>query len=231
MNASGTKLQLVVNASIALLEIDPEGWSRSHSEIPWRMLSVPSVAMIDGRRKTRTSSALKAPTAKPDADQRERARDQPPGRGRRRHRVRGDDDAERHQGADRDVEAADEQRAGLAHRDERERHRREQQVAQVVARQEGVLPDRRVRADREDQRRHQDERHDPAEPDPGDRSRHARPEGHEPASRRRPRVRRRSPRRSGARRGPRRGSRRRSSRATSRPPGRRARRARAGRST
>src|SRR6185436_3095601 len=61
----GTKLQLVVNASIALLEIVPEGWSRSHSEIPWRMLSVPSVAMIDGRRKTLTSSALKAPTAKP----------------------------------------------------------------------------------------------------------------------------------------------------------------------
>ena len=73
MNASGTKLQLVVSASIALLEIVPEGWSRSHSESPWRMLSVPSVAMIDGRRKTRTSSALKTPTAKPDADQGERA--------------------------------------------------------------------------------------------------------------------------------------------------------------
>src|SRR3954471_646031 len=64
-NAIGTKLQLVVSASTALLEIEPSGWSRSQSAAPWMMLSVARVAMIDGRRKMRISTALKTPVAIP----------------------------------------------------------------------------------------------------------------------------------------------------------------------
>src|SRR5436309_8871493 len=65
MKAAGTKPQLVVNVSTASGEINPAGWSRSHSEAPWRMLSVPMVAMIEGSRKKRIRSALKIPTARP----------------------------------------------------------------------------------------------------------------------------------------------------------------------
>src|SRR5690242_1204640 len=65
MKASGTKLQLVVSASIALLEIEPCGKPRSHSDAPSRMLRVASVAMIDGKRKTRIRIALKSPVAIP----------------------------------------------------------------------------------------------------------------------------------------------------------------------
>ena len=61
----------------------------------------------------------------------ERAGDQPEGRRHRRHRVRGDDDAQRHQRADGDVEAADEQRARLPERDEGERHRQQEEVPRL----------------------------------------------------------------------------------------------------
>ena len=158
MKASGTKLTLVVRVSTASLLIDPSGWSRSRSDAPWRMLNVPSVAMIDGRRRTRMSIALKIPVASPTPTSASAPGISPSADVVGRHRVRGDDDAQRHQRADGDVEAADEQRARLADRDEGERHRREQEVAEVVAREERVLAHGRVRADRDDQRRHQDER-------------------------------------------------------------------------
>ena len=65
MNAIGMKPMLVVSASMTSLLIGPSGWSRSRSDAPSRMLSVPSVAMIDGRRRTRIRVALKIPVARP----------------------------------------------------------------------------------------------------------------------------------------------------------------------
>ena len=65
MKATGMKPMLVVSASMTSLLIGPSGWSRSRSAAPWRMLKVPSVAMIDGRRRTRIRVALKIPVARP----------------------------------------------------------------------------------------------------------------------------------------------------------------------
>ena len=71
MKAIGTKPTLVVRPSMTSLLIGPSGWSRRSSDAPWRMLSVPSVAMIDGSPSTRISVALKSPVASPTADERE----------------------------------------------------------------------------------------------------------------------------------------------------------------
>ena len=67
MNAIGMKLTLFVSPLTTSLLIVPSGWSRSQSEAPWRMLRVPSVAMIEGRRRTRIRIALKMPVASPTA--------------------------------------------------------------------------------------------------------------------------------------------------------------------
>src|SRR5439155_19237499 len=63
----------------------------------------------------------------------------------------------------RDVEAADEQSVRLPDRYERERHRREKEVAQVVLRQKRILMHRGIRSQSDDERCHQHERHPAAE--------------------------------------------------------------------
>ena len=80
MNAIGMKLTLFVSPLITSLLIVPSGWSRSQSDAPWRMLRVPSVAMIEGRRRTRIRVALKMPVASPTAEERERSREVAPAR-------------------------------------------------------------------------------------------------------------------------------------------------------
>ena len=79
MKATGTKLQLVVRLSMTSRSIDPSGWSRSSSAAPSRMLNVPSVAMIEGRRKHADEQRVEDPGREPDAHDRERARDQTQG--------------------------------------------------------------------------------------------------------------------------------------------------------
>ena len=163
---------------------------------------MPSVAMIDGSRSSRMSDGVEDPGGEPDADEHESAQEQhEPGRSGLQ-RERGGDDAHRHQRRDRDVEAADEQRVRLADRDEGKRHRREQEVLEVLLGEERRLTHACVRAERQDQRRHQHEWH-PA--------RSFMPFAPRLRSRARPRGSRRSPRRSAARRARRRESPRRSS--------------------
>ena len=110
------------------------------------------------------STALKIPTANPMAISARPPGSSRPSRRLERHRVGGDDDTERHEPRHRDVEAPDEERAGLSQRDESERHRQEKQVVEVEAREERVLADGREGADCDDQHRHQHERQRAAEP-------------------------------------------------------------------
>ena len=65
MNANGIKLTVELSLATTSLLIGPSGALRSQSDAPSRMLSVPSVAMIDGSRKKRISVALKTPVATP----------------------------------------------------------------------------------------------------------------------------------------------------------------------
>ena len=163
MKAIGTKLTLLVSRSMTSVLIGPAGKSRRRSAAPSRMLNVPSVAMIDGSLRTQTRTALKIPVARPIADDRQGSGEQLPARCVVRQRVGRDDDAERHERGHRDVEPADEERERLSEGDECQRQSQEEQVVEVEAREEGVLPDGREGADRDDQDRHEDERQRAAE--------------------------------------------------------------------
>ena len=226
--AIGTKLTLVVSRSITSLLMGPSGWSRSRSDAPSRMLSVPSVAMIDGRRSRRIRVALKSPVASPTADERECSREQQPSptsraasctRRRRRTsssaprpRRRSHRRAARSSGRTRRGRAASSRGGGSrgcsssGTRPGGRPHRRRRRRSASSSGASGSMP-----------------RNLPSLT-PAPRGSRSPAPSHRPASRR-------SPRRCAARRARHRGSRRRSSRATSRRRGRRARRARADRST
>ena len=163
MNATGMKPMLVFSASMTSLLIGPSGWSRSSSDAPSRMLKVPSVAMIDGRRRIRMRVALKTPVARPTptiaSEPRNSAKVVSSG-------LSVNDAVTTHivtSAATEMSKPPTSKRVRLADRDEREGHRREQEVVDVVLGQERVLTHRRVRADREDQHRQQHERNPAAE--------------------------------------------------------------------
>ena len=103
------------------------------------MLSVPSVAMIEGRPSTRISVAFRTPVARPMPTSASAPSEQQVPGFSLLHRERGGNDAQRHERCHRHVEATDEQGIGLADRDEGERHGGQQQVVEVVLGEEGIL--------------------------------------------------------------------------------------------
>src|SRR5262245_53200744 len=102
---------------------------------------------------------VEAAGGKPDADDRKGAADKSEGGRVRLQSERRRHDAHGHERGHGDVEAADEESARLSDRHEGERHRAEEEVAEVVLRQERVLMDCGIRAEADDQCRHEHERH------------------------------------------------------------------------
>src|SRR2546423_11137 len=97
------------------------------------------------------------PRRETDADDRESTRNERDPRHARGERERRGDDAHRHERGHGDVESADEERARLSERDESERHRLEQEAVEVQLAEECRVLHLRVRAERDDEGRHERE--------------------------------------------------------------------------
>ena len=121
----------VASHDVKSRSITPPGVSRSVSEIPFRMLRVASVAMIDGILSPRTRTAFTNPRTRPRPKMAPTPSSDLGGGGVGADQERGDHHAERDHGPDREVEVADEERVGLPHRHHGQRHGEEQDVGDV----------------------------------------------------------------------------------------------------
>ena len=131
MNAIGTGPTPLAQQRGESRSMVPPGVSRSVSEIPSRMLSVASVAMIEGILTPRTRPALTSPRARPQREDRRDADQDLGGGGLGTDQEGGDDHAEGDHRPHRQVEIADEERVGLAHGHHGQRHGEEQDGGDV----------------------------------------------------------------------------------------------------
>ena len=122
MNAIGIGPMPVASHEVKSRSMIPPGVSRRVSEIPLRMLSVASVAMIDGIFKPADQAGVDQSEDQAAEEDGTDPEQDLGGGGVGADHERGDHHPEGDHRTDRQVEIADEQRVGLAHRHQRERH-------------------------------------------------------------------------------------------------------------